>query len=347
MKYARAGHAIVPLEDGNALVLGGTSRGAGATKAFPEIYDTKRNTFEIANGSNMGQLRMLRSGRFTINGYLVSKFVDRSQLVRFVGTWRLLLDRGNAAKAILLNGQVLVAGGQLVASGTAGQPGESTASAELYSPDNGTSELVKDMIEARAGCSATVLKDGRVFLAGGERVQRKAGTIVRSVLSSTEIFNPKTKSFAQGPQLSNPRAQHSALLLKDGRVLLVGGQTLPGFTSIPTAEIFDPRANTCTAISSMKRARRAPTLVLLRSGDVLVVGGNLAGCTELELFDPITERFLPACSMSYSRVFGAAGALECGKVLISGGYNQFSFRSDSTNLLLRSSELFANESLRH
>lgn len=63
---------------------------------------------------------------------------------------------------------------------------------------------------ARSGHTATLLKDGRVLVAGGG--------------DRAEIFDPKTVTFAQAAgSLDQPRHFSTATLLADGRVLIVGG----------------------------------------------------------------------------------------------------------------------------
>lgn len=41
--------------------------------------------------------------------------------------------------------------------------------------------------------------------------------------STTEIFDPTTNTWSPGPELSQPRVEHSATLTPDGSVLIVGG----------------------------------------------------------------------------------------------------------------------------
>ncbi|MBA3961659.1 MAG: hypothetical protein H0X40_07140 [Chthoniobacterales bacterium] len=61
--------------------------------------------------------------------------------------------------------------------------------------------------------------------------------------------------------LVTPRVEHSATLLRDGRVLLAGGyKSVNGGGSIATAdcEIYDPATNTWTATGSLSEARILP-----------------------------------------------------------------------------------------
>jgi hypothetical protein len=68
----------------------------------------------------------------------------------------------------------------------------------------------------------TLLPDGRVLVAGGES-QVGAGPAVEPI-ASLEIVNPMTRSSTALADLAMKRRNHTATLLQDGRVLIVGGQ---------------------------------------------------------------------------------------------------------------------------
>ena len=71
--------------------------------------------------------------------------------------------------------------------------------------------------------SATIteLPDGCFLVAGGER-----GGYSTLPRSATILYDPETKIWALGPELAEPRVQHSATVLDDGSVLLFGGATI-------------------------------------------------------------------------------------------------------------------------
>src|SRR5215470_20210211 len=62
--------------------------------------------------------------------------------------------------------------------------------------------------------SATLLKDGRVLVAGGD----DSGT-------SAELYNPTTGTWSATGSMSVARFGQTATLLTDGRVLVVGGDS--------------------------------------------------------------------------------------------------------------------------
>jgi hypothetical protein len=91
-----------------------------------------------------------------------------------------------------------------------------------------------DLSQAPSGATATLLPNGKILIAGG---QDSGGTL----LPSAELYDPGTGTFSKLPNfvqtgsMHSPRAQHTATLLSNGKVLLVGSS---GETA--SAELFDP-----------------------------------------------------------------------------------------------------------
>jgi hypothetical protein len=67
--------------------------------------------------------------------------------------------------------------------------------------------------------TATPLRDGRVFIAGGYLQD----AVHWDVLSATELYDPGIGKFAPAGSMGEGRSGHTATLLNDGRVLIVGG----------------------------------------------------------------------------------------------------------------------------
>ena len=120
-------------------------------------------------------------------------------------------------KAVALaDGRVLVAGSGILSNSNAAD-----SSAEVYDPSSAKWTAAPSMTNPRSGHSLTLLSDGRVLAAGGMDGTKGFDELV--VHSTTEIFDPSTNSWSPGPELAEPRSYHSATLLPDGRVLLIGG----------------------------------------------------------------------------------------------------------------------------
>src|SRR5436190_23571104 len=88
-----------------------------------------------------------------------------------------------------------------------------------------------------------------------------------------------------GP-MALPRKGHTATVLADGRVLIVGGQDGSGVLS--AAEIYDPVTQSFQLAGSLAAARYGHTATLLADGRVLIAGGADATgpLSSAEIFDP-------------------------------------------------------------
>jgi hypothetical protein len=225
------------------------------------------------------------------------------------------IPRAVHTATLLPNGDVLIAGGCTLDSC---ETGDSSATAELFTPDTGRFRTTGWMSGPRTGHTATLLADGRVLLAGGWGADR--------VLATAEIYDPATGSFGPVAAMTGPRAAHTATLLADGRVLLAGGSD--GERSLATAEVYDPTTDTFASCGSMFTPRDAFVAALLSDGRVLVAGGDGPGGEVLasaEIFDPATGRFTRTGDMGVARYKHAAVPLADGRVLVAGGSDERDF----------------------
>jgi hypothetical protein len=229
---------------------------------------------------------------------------------------------------VLPNGQVLIAGG----SKNIGFRSE-LASAEVFDPQTGRFRATGAMTMAREAHSATLLRDGRVLIAGGS----PNGI---ATTGSAEVYDPETGSFTAIAPMGVPREAHSATLLKNGKVLIAGGGRggMPGgYIAYDTAEIFDPARNTFSTVSAhMVVDRVGLAAALLDDGRVLLAGGKsskihspfgggslfwLAPLDTAEVFDPESNSFRAAGKMQATHYLGIATTLNNGMVLVTGGWN--------------------------
>ena len=165
--------------------------------------------------------------------------------------------------------------------------------------------------------TATLLKDGRVLIVGGIRGGIEDGLVGRNL-----IYDPVSKSFSEAGDLQFDRTNHKAVLLQDGRVLIVGGTEADLRTSVQTAEIYDPETNTFSpaGVSTIDPG----AALLLPSGRVFMIHtGNIV------LYDPATHTFsLTGYSINPPRSFPTATLLEDGRVMVAGGVKD---KDDSTH----------------
>lgn len=92
------------------------------------------------------------------------------------------------------------------------------------------------------------------------------------ILDTAEIYNTDTYTVTQAASMNHARYGHTATLLSNGSILVVGGLDKDG-NALTSAEIYNPGTNTWTAATSMGTSRYLHSAVLLPSGSVLVAGG--------------------------------------------------------------------------
>ena len=168
------------------------------------------------------------------------------------------------------------------------------------------------MTVARAAHTATRLADGRVLVTGG---LGGGGT--------SELYDPGTMTFSEGPSLLEVRAgSHSATLLPDGRVLVAGGWR--DGQALASTELYDPAANRFFPGPRMTTLRAEHTATLLPDGRVLMAAGVAAGydrpfLSSAELYDPASGVFRATNRLITPRRAHIANLLPDGRVLITGG----------------------------
>ncbi len=263
LRFGRCDHTATLLPSGKVLVVGGDE---ADPCGIPELFDPATGRWEMA-----GQLETPRSEH---------------------------------AAVLLTDGTVMVVGGvaylgapippdlctratgspepvEPSAAGTGTMPplilsfGGRLSSVEIYEPTTGAWREGPPMSSKRDGPSATVLRDGRVLVAGG---------FDEGMLATAEIFDPTDGRWHPATSMSGARGLHSATLLVDGSVLVAGGCA---FHCTSTAERYDPARDLWSPTGSMGRAKRNDPGILMPDGRVLVVHDPAAASAET--FDPETE----------------------------------------------------------
>ena len=151
------------------------------------------------------------------------------------------------------------------------------------------------------------LGDGRVVIIGDDQ---------DITLKSTLIYDPKSKSFSEGPDMNERREAAAAVKLDDDHILVIGGRsTYIGYGEAnASTEILDTKSMTFSAGPSMATRRQRPAAVKLIDGRVLVLGGlnfdNARDEEEVhrttEWLDVATNTFSPGPSMQVGRMYTAA-----------------------------------------
>ena len=307
MTAGRAGHTATLLLDGKVLIAGGL-----VANAYPPVLLASAEVYDPATGT------------LTATGNMTT-----------VRAWH--------TATLLHDGRVLIAGGDFSLDGS-----PQTSTAELYDPSTGSFTATANMLIGQTNYTATLIGNGKVLIAGGI-----AGECCDANIARAELYDPSTGTFTftglyagpgtPGYVLGGP-GYPTAILLRDGRVLLAGE---------PTAELYDPVTETFSLTGEMttrvfgnKPAYIAGrTSTLLTNGKVLVTGGgqpqgNFADIpiADAELYDPSTGMFTATGSMTKARYGHTATLLPDGTVLVAGGEG---YACNGTSCMVSGSEASA------
>lgn len=243
--------------------------------------------------------------------------------------------RSGHTATLLLDGRVLVIGGNR----------SSAPVAEIWDPETRAFRATGPL-EAFGGHTATLLSDGRVLVIGGQSndLVPAIGTSSESfrTLASAQIWDPSTETFGPAGSLAQARYGHTATLLPDGRVLVVGGSTFD-ISGLALAEVWNPDTKSFSAAGSLAASRSGHTASLLPNGRVLIAGGSnnqLGPLATTEIWDPRTLSFTPAGALAQARYEPTSTVLRDGRIVIVGGYVPIRNRFVCTNFCLASAEIF-------
>lgn len=262
----RLGHTASLLPDGRVLIAGGAAdfpvasnprgdafiidpQSGETTSVQNQLAQPRAFHLSVATGNMVGEV-VLAGGldelqsMDTIEIYTPGSNNFRGLSPSGEGRQRMLSARAGHSATLLLDGDVLLVGGRN--QDPFGTDGDSLLSADVWSAELdgliGTGDSLPS--EAREWHTASALEDGRILIAGGRT--REQG--VSTYLETAELFEPDdhvstveydcTFAPVEEDQLSQSRVLHTATLLPDGNVLIVGGLNEGGVIS--NAEIYNP-----------------------------------------------------------------------------------------------------------
>lgn len=328
---ARNGHTMTVLFDGRTLFAGGYLHASNTNRILDrvDIQDPVTKQWSATGPLNIARhshtATLLEDGRVLVVGGYDAKWKALASAELYdpkTGKWTmrapLRVARFYHSAGLQPDGTVLVAGGH-----TGSERLETT---EVYNPVTDTwtdGPAIPKLVPAvRSGHTATMLKDGKILVVGGD-----GNGLV-------ELYDTATGTWTNVGSLLMPRVGHSATLLKDDSVLVLGGFQNRG-EHLSSAEVFEPAIGKWKKVESLSVPAFAHTATLLNDGRVLVTGGGGVPdpLTRAELFDPANGKWTPAKPMHTKRGGHTATLLPNGKVLVAGG-------ADSEEGFLASAEVY-------
>ena len=236
LNVGRDSHTATLLKDGKVLVAGGEDTDSPSITSTAELYDPATGIWITAGALNIKRYfhtaTLLQAGKVLVAGGCLDGDCDiplaSAELYDpNTGAWS-VTGRANALRdqhtaTLLPDGQVLVAGG--------GRQSQNLHTNELYNPATETWSFTRDLIR-HTNHTTTLLSNGKVLVAGGNTYDGAFRTV-----NDAEIYDPATGNWKPTASLNAERAGHTATLLSDGKVLVVGGSVNNNDRS---AELYDP-----------------------------------------------------------------------------------------------------------
>jgi len=259
----RDAHIAVRLRTGQVLVAGGFGGEGQPPLASAELFEPATRTWVPTAGLGLGRGghaaaalgdRVIVAGGWVgLRRYTATTEIYDPGRGRFDPGPELPVGVDGLAATSLLDGTVLITGGQRA-------PGVASGAAVLVSRDGSTAESVGPLRRARFKHTMITLPSGEVLVIGGTSDDR-------TLLASTEVFDPRTRRFRAGPTTSAGRYKlaGAATLLPDGRVLVAGAG--------PGLEIIDPVRFTSRPVEGVGPVYAAFSTASVLGPDLRVLGG--------------------------------------------------------------------------
>ncbi|TAJ18302.1 MAG: hypothetical protein EPO68_08015 [Planctomycetota bacterium] len=245
--------------------------------------------------------------------------------------------RSAHASVKLADGRVMLIGGGDAA-------GTIVATCDIWDPATGLSTPAASMSTPRGQHTATLLPDGRVYVAGGLSLLNTADIVatLNSAKASTEIYNPATNTWSAGPNMPKPRVGHTATLMGNGQVLIVGGIELTNLIIILVPDFssdcrrYNPATNTLSSAAAIPGARGLHAAARLSNGNVAVAGGvdgdpvllTFTVLSSVRTYNAATNAWTSVADMANPRVYPVLHATG-GKLVALAGLSTFDISTTS------------------
>lgn len=231
--------------------------------------------------------------------------------------------------------------------------------ARIFNTKTNKFKNLPDMNIARAAHTSTLLKDGRVLITGGYRSIRMKHPEHENVTSiprlhydskTAEIYDPVKNKFIKIGDMLKHRESHKAVLLNDGRVLIIGGDNRKENLYNIVTEIYDPDKNKFEKTGSLNKVRGGFQATLLDDGGVLITGGAWKSRSKaFEVYNPETGMFSLFDEMLEYRTHHKAFRLKNGNVLIAGNrdvncidYRMYEIYDYRSNRFIKANQMINN-----
>ncbi|MBT7088675.1 hypothetical protein HN928_06915 [bacterium] len=329
MKIPRYGHHAVLLDDGRVLVVGGG--------VSPEIYDPKKNEFEVLKQGDLGissytdSATLLKDSTVLcmvgtqVTAYAIRWNPKNNEIITIEG-----INHGMDSHTVTLlpNGKLLIAGGEKRGVGY-------NKKAYLYNPKTSKFERTGDMAAGRRFHEAVLLDNGKVWIFGGQRDDKKH--------SISELYDPKAGKFEEWVAIPEFIKYATGTKLTNGNILFSNGKER--VVPLLNTAIFNYQTKRFKEGGTLLYDRFSPETLLFPNDKVFLVGGGRGvglsqkTYTEAEVYDVEKNISEPAGRMHHARQRHTLTRLKNGHILIVGGDSSSTWKIGQSEIFIPSNKL--------
>lgn len=146
---------------------------------------------------------------------------------------------------------------------------------ECYDPRTNKWEYKKPLTSPRMEFAAAIAPDNKIYVFGGA-----AGPASRKgtpVLTTTEVYDPKTDTWSKRKPMPEPREFDNAVYAANGKIYIIGGCRSLTSPVLAGVLIYDPVKNSWKRGPDMNVPRGSPAAVATPDGKIYVTGGTSVG----------------------------------------------------------------------
>ena len=252
---ARSLHTATLLNNGTVLVAGGRKGPNPLNTA--EIFNPATNSFSSTGMLHVQRKRhvanllldgtvLVEGGASVSNGQPVNQGTPTAEVYTITGItsgmwanhppWDMSTGRTEHTATLLPNGAVMVCGGvsAVLPSDLYNWPNPS----QTFSTTGGLLHQRQRHVSLLLTNPAWGSLVGKVLAIGGAYTGSPVFGGIQVALATVEMYDPSTGQFTLFGTMTQPRQNHTATMLNDGRILIAGGVSSPAVSG--TAELVTP-----------------------------------------------------------------------------------------------------------
>lgn len=194
-----------------------------------------------------------------------------------------------------------------------------TNSVQIYDARTKTVVDAPPMQTARYGFASLRLPDGRIWVSGG---CQDAYSVVGD--STVEIYDPATETWSDGGEMKFTRWQHSAVMIDDDKILIIGGWNGP-----KVCEVYSLNTRRTVETAEFPYVSSFGKAVVTSDGRILAFSGRSGGpmsyrTATVHRYEVTgsTAAWVPDGSMSRNLYYPSLTIMANGQIVLTGGSEQ-------------------------